>query len=134
MKLEVTKAKVLPLCREGDRYLMDDFCGLPSLDDSDLYGINRVRIFLKVMTLSNIADAAGISITVEAFNALQLMDRASPLKWPRQFEITTKQKNLWQKALESAYTTGWNLHNHMGKWIRQSNQTWNTMYHPLKGL
>jgi len=58
---------------------MDDFRGLPNLDDSALYNINRVRIFLKVTTLSNIADAAGVLITAEAFNALQLMDRTSPL-------------------------------------------------------
>jgi len=70
MKLEVTKAKVLPLCGEGDRYLMDDFRGLQNLDNSDLYDINRVQIFLKVTTLSVIVDAAGVSITEEAFNAL----------------------------------------------------------------
>jgi len=114
---------------------MDDIHGLPNLDDSELYDINRVRIFLKVTTLSDIADAAGILITAEAFNALQLTDRTSPLKWPRQFEITPKQKKLWQKALESAYTTeGRNLHNHMGQWIRQSNQTWNTLCHPLERI
>jgi len=82
MKFEVTKAKVLPLCREGDRYLMDDFRALQNLTDADLYDINRVRIFLKVTTLSNIADAAGLSITTEAFNALKLTNRFSPLKWP----------------------------------------------------
>jgi len=114
MKLEVTKAKVLPLCREGDRYLMDDFRALQNLDDADLYDINRVRIFLQVMTLSDNVDAAGLSITAEAFDASKLLDRVSPLKWPRQLKITTNKRICGRKlkrvpTLQKAgtYTTTW---------------------------
>jgi len=82
LKVEVTKAKVLPLCRDGNRYLMDDFQTLQNLDDSDLDDINRVQIFLKVTTLSDIVDAAGLAITVEAYNATKLTDRSSSLQWP----------------------------------------------------
>jgi len=133
LKLEVTKAKVLPLCRDGDQYLMDDFRTLQNLDDSDLYDINRVQIFLKVTTLSDSVDAAGLAITVEAYNANKLTDRSSSLQWPRQPLVTTKQKNLWQKALHSAYTTdGHHLHNHLGAWTQQSNLTWNMLWHPTE--
>jgi len=75
LKLEVTKAKVLPLCRDSDRYLMDNFHALQNLDDEDLYNINRVRVFLKVTMLPDVVDAAGVvAITEEAFAAWQMTD------------------------------------------------------------
>jgi len=54
------------------------------------------------------------------------------------FQLAWSRRSLslaWQKALESAYTTeGRNLHHHMGKWIRQSNQTWNTLCYPSERI
>jgi hypothetical protein len=129
LKLEVTQAKKIPLCRERDRYLMDDFRHLNIFSDSDLYDINRCRIFLKVTTLSDITDGLGRCITEEAFKCRAFTDRQSPLLWPRQPVLTTQQKNLWKKALEAAYTsTGRVLHEPLGMWIAQSNMNWNAYY------
>ena len=82
LKLEITKAKVLPLAQENDRYLMDDFRQLQNLDAEDLYDINRVHIFLQEMTLSNIVDGPGLKIMADAFKTQQMTDRHLPCDGP----------------------------------------------------
>jgi hypothetical protein len=129
IQLTVAKARVVPLARDHDRYLMDDFRVLPNLTGEDLYDINRVRIFLQVTTLSDITDGSGRNIMEEAYEARPMSDRKSRLRWPRQLVITTKQRNLWKKALESAYTSwGRKLHKPLGHWTGSPNQTWSAMY------
>ena len=68
IQLKITRARIIPLCRVMDSYLMDKFRKLENLSDEDLYDINRVRIFLQVMMLSDIVDSLGWEITSEAFN------------------------------------------------------------------
>jgi hypothetical protein len=69
------------------------------------------------MTLSDIADAQGGRISKEIFKGTKPMDWYSPLKWPRQPDITTKQLNLWKAALKAAFTlTGMILKQSFGKW------------------
>ena len=60
IKLEVTDAQLVPLSRENDRYLMDDFQQLHIFDDAELSDINICRIFLQVTTLSDITDGSGL--------------------------------------------------------------------------
>ena len=131
IQLAVAKAKLVPLARTHDRYLMDDFGLLSNLTPDDLYDINRVRIFLKVTTLSDITDGCGVYITEDAFSARPLSDRSPKLRWPRQPSITTRQRNLWKTAIESAYTSwGRRLHHPLGHWTGPPNQIWSTIYHP----
>jgi len=40
VSMEVTKAQIVPLCREGDRYLMDDIRILECFNNDDLYDLN----------------------------------------------------------------------------------------------
>jgi hypothetical protein len=128
LQLDVAKAKIVPLVRDHDQYVMDDFRLLPNLTDDDLNDINRVPIFLKVTTLSDIADGIKTHITTDAFEAKQLSDRESPLRWPRQPYVTTRQRNLWKTALKSAYTSwGHKLHHPLGSWTGIPNQTWNAV-------
>ena len=129
IKLEVTDAQLVPLSRENDRYLMDDFRHLHIFDDADLSDINLCRIFLQLTTLSDITDGSGTQITEEAFQGKCLSDRRSMLRWPRQLVVTTRQGNLWKKAVEAAYTsTCRTLHQPLGKWTGTSNQIWKTFY------
>jgi hypothetical protein len=69
------------------------------------------------MTLSDIVDVQGGRISKEIFKGMKPMDQYSPLKWPRQPDITTKQQNLWKAALKAAFTsTGMILKQSLGKW------------------
>ena len=129
IQLTVAKARAVPLAREHDSYLMDVFRELPNFSGDDLYDINRVRIFLQVTTLSDITDGSGKNITEDAYEARPMSDRKARLRWPRQLFITTKQRNLWKKAIESAYTSwGRKLHQPLGQWTAPPNQIWSGMY------
>jgi hypothetical protein len=133
IQLKVAKAKLVPLARTNDGYLIDDFRLLSNLTADDVYNINRVRIFLQVTTLSDISDGSGMYITDDAFAARPLSDRRPKLRWPRQPSITTLQRtNLWKTAIESAYTSwGRRLHQPLGHWNGPpNNQIWSTTYHP----
>lgn len=82
---------------------MDDFRLLLNLTNDDLYqyDIHCVRIFLKVTTLSG----SGMHLTEDAFAARPLSDRMFLICWPCQLLNTTRQRNLWKTALDSAYTS-----------------------------
>jgi hypothetical protein len=129
IQLEVTKAKLIEKSRKGDCYLMDDFRALGIFDDDELYDINLCQIFLQVTTLSDIADAASKAISAEIFDGKKSSDRFSLHRWPRQPVVTTRQRNLWKKALEAAYTsTGWVLKTPLGRWTGPPSQVWRQFY------
>ena len=48
---------------------MDNFHALGIFDNDQLYDLNLCRIYLQVMTLSDIMDGPGNQITDEAFKA-----------------------------------------------------------------
>ena len=117
ISLEVTSARLIPICQVNDRHLMDDFHALRIFNNDQLYDLNLCRIYLQVMTLSDIMDGLGNRITNEAFKAQWLTDRFSVLHWAWQLVLTTMQHNLWKQALEAAYTsTGQILKHPLGKW------------------
>jgi hypothetical protein len=59
--------------------------------DKQLLDLNVVWMYLQVTTLSDISDAGGTQITVEASKGAKLHDRFSTMKWPRQPIITSTQ-------------------------------------------
>ena len=69
ISLEVTSARLIPICQVNDRHLMDDFHAHGIFDNDQLYNLNLCRIYLQVMTLSDIMDGPGNWITDEAFKA-----------------------------------------------------------------
>jgi hypothetical protein len=110
---------------------MDEVRKLGLYNDKQLFDINAVRMHLQVMTLSDIADAAGHRITEEAYKGQKLSDRYSRLKWPRQLVITTKQQNLWTSALDAAFTSsGVVFKQSLGAWTRPPTQVWQNFYNP----
>jgi hypothetical protein len=80
--------------------------------------------------LSNIADAAGKAISAEVFAGKKSSERFSRHRWPRQPVVTTRQRNLWKKALEAAYTsTGRVLKTLLGQWTGPPSQVWRQFYY-----
>ena len=96
ISLEVTSARLIPICQVNDSHLMGDFCALGIFNNDQLYDLNLCRIYLQVMTLSNITDGPGNRITNEAFKAQRLTNRFSVLHWPQQPVLMTAQHNLWK--------------------------------------
>jgi hypothetical protein len=131
IKLKVALAHLVIASRENDCHLMDEVRKLGLYNDKQLFDINAVQMHLQVTTLSDIADAAGHRITEEAYKGQKLSDRYSRLKWPRQPVITTKQRNLWISALDTAFTSsGVVLKQSLGAWTRPPTQVWQNFYNP----
>jgi hypothetical protein len=65
--IKVASAQCVYISREHDRYVMDEIQKLGVYDDSQLFDINAVRLYLQVMTLSDISDAKGQQISEEAY-------------------------------------------------------------------
>lgn len=63
-QLEVTKVKTIKTSHEGDHHLMGDTRLLQAFSDNDLCDINLCRVYLQVMTLSNMAEADGKPMSV----------------------------------------------------------------------
>jgi hypothetical protein len=67
IKIKVPTARRLLASREHDSYIMYEFRQLGLYDNSQLFDLNAVRLYLKVTTLSDIVDVQGKCITEEAF-------------------------------------------------------------------
>jgi hypothetical protein len=109
--------------------MMDKVCKLGVYNDSQLFDINAVCMYLQVMTLLDIANAKGKRISDEAFKGTKLRDRYFVQKWPRQPVITMKQKNLWKAVLEAAFTSsGMVLKQSLGTWTNTPTQAWRNFF------
>ncbi len=105
IKIKVASAWCIHTSQEHDCYVMDEIQKLGVYDDSQLFDINAVWLYLQVTTLSDIADAKGKQISEEAYKGTKLSDWYSTLEWPRQLVLMMKQWNLWKAALEAAFTS-----------------------------
>jgi hypothetical protein len=57
--IKVASARLVQMGREHDCHVMDAIRQLEIYDDKQLFDINAVRMYLQVMTLSDIVDANG---------------------------------------------------------------------------
>ena len=94
--------------------------------------VNEVRIYLRVVTIADLADEEGEYIP----DGMLCGDwqAGSDLKWPRQPEPGKKSWALFQKCLRHAFCTGtspWqrpyhgmNLDRKLGEWYHVKRNTW----------
>ena len=93
----------LPLLRQNDQYLMQGFID-SGYRKSDLKMLNYMRMYLRAVTVADIASTTGLTINHLAWELLQGNDLREHYDWPRDppsFTIT--QKNLWKAALTKAF-------------------------------
>ena len=104
---------------------MEKISALPITKDQ-LRRVNRCRIYLQVLTLSDIVDAHGETIIPQYLNGERFLDRSSIYRWPRQGRPTVKDWSLWEHTILQAYQTyGRNKLLHpVGRWNHHSHQQW----------
>lgn len=109
--------------RQYDKILMDYFIAL-GYTASALGALNRCRIYLQIITLSDIVSADGSSIMPGVFHGIPLEDRVSTLKWPCQQRPPARDWELWSSALHSLQPRN-HLIQPLGEWTtHKSHQTW----------
>ena len=115
------------LTREHNVTIMDAFIADHSPTQSQLAKVNLVRIWLRVLTLSDITDIEGRHIESWAQSGLER--RESSLHWPRQDKPTSAAICLWRNYITSKFdrnpstirsrTAAVPLEHQLGQWIHQ---------------
>ena len=83
---------------------------------ADLRSLNQCRLYLQVLTLSNITSVDGTSFLQSVLDGVLSSDRASLLKWPRQTRPPAKAWGLWNRALTHFLDRG-KLRRPLGHWL-----------------
>jgi hypothetical protein len=81
--------------RKNDKFLMELFMKLQS-NNKDMETLNRCRLFLQVITLSDITNAEGDRIIKEAKKGWPIASRPSSLLWPNQGPPSQANWKVWR--------------------------------------
>ena len=121
--LHTTFAEII-LPRQYDRSLMEIFASW-KLSKNELQSINRCRIYIQVMFVSDITNFNGDKINSKAFNVVKYRD--STLTWSRQVRPIRADRNVWEKYLRRLCMTDDNLITTLGRWKSKPHQLWKFM-------
>jgi len=112
---------ILP--RHADIALMDHFIR-QGYKASQLIRLNCCRIYLQVITLTDIVSADGTCIIPDFFIGLPLTDRKSTLQWHSQQRPSGNDWALWSSTLQSLQPRN-RLTTPLGDWlVAEFHQTW----------
>lgn len=116
-----------PLPRAGDAYLMEQFLQL-KLPNNTLARLNRCRLYLQVITISDLTSADGSTILPAAKQGTLIEERPSGLRWPSQGLPTRADWRLWSNTLSQFENNGRLLHP-LGEWRSPTHQKWQYFIH-----
>jgi hypothetical protein len=103
LSLQVTESlNLTPTCQE-DACIMDVALSL-NLSTNDLRTINLVRLFFKVIYISDLATGCGTQVHAHFYTTNRPSDRESTYNWPRQPTITSTQLRTWTRFLAQSIT------------------------------
>jgi len=124
----------IPPYRDHDVNLMETFAADDKIDLCDLQTLNKCRLYLEVINLSDITNGYGTHFTCKALNGQKDSSRQSTYKWtsPRRPGETAWQ--MWRDALQHVFGTELDqtlLYQPLGYWNNvDSHQTWQWYYCP----
>jgi hypothetical protein len=116
--------------QRGDIALIDHFV-TQSYKAHQLIQLNRCRLYLQVITLTDIVSADGACNIPDIFIGLPLLDRRSTLKWPSQQLPSDKDWAVWSSGLKTLQPRN-KLANPLGDWLVHScRQHWFWFMDPI---
>ena len=114
----------LELQREGDQYLIRLF-QQARFKGGQLQRLNLCRIFLKVVTVSDIATGCGMFISTSAWNGKVDGTRSERYDWPNQGEPSARDWDLWRSALQVSLCSRQRvLQRRLGRWFANASARW----------
>jgi hypothetical protein len=117
------------LAREGDGCLMDLFVQ-KGYRKQHLALLNRCRIFLQVVRISDIVTGCGKFISRTAMDGRYDATFPRDLRWPVQGELPAAAWTIWRQALSSLCETSNTLSRPLGCWLQSSKRRF--FYHELE--
>jgi len=127
----------LALTRDNDCFLMSAFAAA-NFTPKELRILNICRIYLQVVTLTDICTVDGKSITEEAYTGVRSQHKIHNYNWPKPPPYLSQSGfwNLWQKALTKCFirnTTRTRLWHPLGTWLVDPGIHWPWMFHEDTG-
>lgn len=131
LQIHAPHSHLLP-SRENDSFIMEAFAYL-NLGQTDFICLNRCRLYLQVITLSDITDAGGRTIPTMYMNGLFSSTRLSFYNWPNQGRPPETDWVKWRKYLRQSFLHPRTnrLRQPLGRWTRKPHQHWTWQYSPL---
>jgi hypothetical protein len=120
------------MCFFNDVLLMDFFMTL-NFSYRQMQQLNSCRIYLQVLTLSDITLADGRTLLPPYINGGLVFDRVSRLKWPKQLRPPAAAWTTWKTALAHISMNG-KLQQRLGQWTSNSHQQWTWFQHSSQAL
>lgn len=112
------------VCRLDDQLIMEAVYFSGSYDISDMRKINRCRMHLRALTLSDIATSDGLRITFDSYHGNGNITRRSKIRWPQQPRPPASNWTLWKNAIDTLFVDDRRLRTPLGPWVRTPNQIW----------
>ena len=108
----------IPLLREGDSCIMQDFRNNPLITKDVLPVLNRCRLYLHAFTLSDISTGSGTHIRDEAWNRVSYESGRDTSQWPVWGKPAQASWTQWRTALQTTYCQEKNkvLSKTLGNW------------------
>jgi hypothetical protein len=103
------------LAREHDQLIIPTFVQ-QGFDGVELVQLNRCRVFLQVVTLSDICTGDGSRFTRSCWNGQRDSTRKIIYQWPYQAPLPDTYWVTWKKALNTLCNSNGILHHPLGKW------------------
>jgi hypothetical protein len=116
------------LPRQHDQYIMEFFQTL-HLSHTTMEQLNRCRLYLQVVTVSDISSACGKYILPMTKTGNIDPARSSTLRWVTQGKPTKADWSIWARSLAHFEQHG-RLIQPLGPWIATTHQRWEYFLHP----
>jgi hypothetical protein len=104
-----------------------------------LIRLNRCRLYLQLLSLSDMVSADGKQIISSVLEGRQLVDRRSSLEWPEQGNPSRADWTLWASAFQPLHTK-FTLQRPITMFPNSQHQTWfwymdrnNSLFHHVDG-
>ncbi len=122
------------LFRHDDQFLMSAFLH-QGYGPQQLKILNDCRMFLKVITLSDITTSCGTRLKPSVVEGTYMGGSLHQVDWPRKpRSLPQKYWNQWKEALETCfllpYTTNRLLRQPLGRWTMNPTNSWSWFYDP----
>ncbi len=125
-----------PLQRENDAFIMDRFLTIPGITTAQLYQANSVRIYLRILTMSDLAEPSGKFIPDSLLTGE--WQGGSDLYWPHQILPPKKHWATFRACLQKSFCSehtfsqpahyGMDLDTPLGKWYPVKRHSWFNVY------
>jgi hypothetical protein len=122
-----------PLLRDNDESLMKFLSDSDKYDNWKLREVNRVRIYLHVTTISDVATACGTQINRDRYDISEPIPlENTKYKWPLQTKPGKRAWDLWRNALRQLIhgMSDTRLTTPLGHWTSEPRQTFKWFARP----